>query len=492
MSDIHGDIHLLIVLLRDCCRVIKKKDGFTFDRNRFDYDLDSSEGRAVNNPNTVGLLLHNLNNPGYIDDLNYEWCGGNSHIVLVGDILDNSRERSYYQDGDRRYGEYIHEEIKILKFINAINKQANLNGGKIIKLIGNHEFENLENNTEFIDKYTSGYSKLEDCNYREQSRLNYFSFNGVCANLLSEDGIGVILKINDWIFVHGGISDIVNSEKKYIQKKHENFLTSAKSINDTLYNLFNEEYFETAYYLNTYSVLWNRDLSQNFNYKTNFCSNLQETFKLICKNENSENIECQNNLRIVVGHTVQEYFVNELSIRPTRTFTRLVDDYINRLNGIEILKAPDGGIRPTVEEVSRYFDDSRKKGIVKPIYQISPRSLEEPMGDINGITVDCERNGTSNHPAIFRVDVGASRAMIPNGIFGILNGSNEELKIKFLKVYLTCPQVLHIRVKDDGSYEESIIRSTKKNYVTHVPLPINQDLIDRIKRDEIPEILPIV
>ena len=40
LSDIHGDIHSFIIVLRDLAQVIRKKDRFIFDNNTYDADLE--------------------------------------------------------------------------------------------------------------------------------------------------------------------------------------------------------------------------------------------------------------------------------------------------------------------------------------------------------------------------------------------------------------------------------------------------------------------
>ncbi|NDA62564.1 MAG: hypothetical protein EBX50_11030 [Chitinophagia bacterium] len=76
-----------------------------------------------------------------------------------GDINTPIENKLVPSDPDRRYGEYIHEEIKLLRFINAINKQAKENRGQIIKLIGNHELLNLERRKLSVLRYITELEK---------------------------------------------------------------------------------------------------------------------------------------------------------------------------------------------------------------------------------------------------------------------------------------------------------------------------------------------
>ena len=173
LSDVHGDIHSLIIALRDCGKVIRKKDNINFDPSKID--------------NSVEILLeYNLNIdlhkkvPFYKDDLDYEWCGGNTFVVICGDFLDGFRNNF----GNYRIPyiksrcdkcmdlEYDQVEIKIFRFINAINKDAMENGGRIFKILGNHEFINLDDNS--INNYIPEWTKTLKNYYNGMTREEYF------------------------------------------------------------------------------------------------------------------------------------------------------------------------------------------------------------------------------------------------------------------------------------------------------------------------------
>jgi len=534
-SDVHGDIPLLIVLLRDCCRVIRKKDGFGFNQNNFDTDLDNTVGGTIRDVRPTGLLHHYLRTDDYIDDLNYMWCGENSHVVIIGDMIDNfkSLSASVVAPGNpvKRFGEYVLEEIKLLKFINAIDKQARAQGGRIIKLMGNHELMNL---TGDVGRYSSEYSKLDT--YKGQTRLEYFRIGrrvlvpnseiyaniplGVGVNLLGEGGIGVVCKINDWIFVHGGISTY-NTEKDgvpgdYVPDSGKSFLTSAEDMNKRIYDMIQYDPTYTPkpiddVFSNIYALLWNRYLGEQKRYlnisEFHYCQHLKDMFKIVCNDHRGRrNQDCEDNTRIVIGHCIQYYNIflregisGQPQPRPIKTFTRLISGTEERNNGYEVFKAPNGGPRSTVNGVASFYYKNRT------LEERIPFNEHELMGDYTGITVDCqqrqyhspERRGmnNSNHPAIFRVEVGSSRASIPDMYFTEVLNTTIIDRIKTINclkhVFMPrSPQVLHIRVDNNGDYEESIIRSTLKNFFTHIPLPINETLLDDIKNDRIPEILP--
>ena len=111
LSDIHGDIQSLIIALRDCGNVIKKKKDFIFDNKSIDNNLEE-------------LLLIDISNneDNYIDDLNYEWCGDNTHIVIVGDILDAKRDEFVNIYADQRVAPMEKTNItNLLKEIDPAN-----------------------------------------------------------------------------------------------------------------------------------------------------------------------------------------------------------------------------------------------------------------------------------------------------------------------------------------------------------------------------------
>jgi hypothetical protein len=123
LSDIHGDIHSFIVALRDCAKVIRKK--YNIDYNVIDYHTEILLEYDLN-------LDLNKDTPFYRDDLDYEWCGDNTFVVICGDFLDgfrNSFGNHRISNIDSRCKncmdlEYDQVEIKIFRFINALNEDA--------------------------------------------------------------------------------------------------------------------------------------------------------------------------------------------------------------------------------------------------------------------------------------------------------------------------------------------------------------------------------
>jgi hypothetical protein len=157
LSDIHGDIHSLIIALRDCGEVIKKEN--------FIHDKEDSELESLLNID----ISEKDNN--YIDSLNYNWIGNDTHVVIIGDFLDINRNIDTIINNI----EYPQIEIKIFRFINVINKQAMKKGGRIIKMFGNHEIYNMMGKKKFIKKYSFPNTiKLENY-YRGYNRYDCYN-----------------------------------------------------------------------------------------------------------------------------------------------------------------------------------------------------------------------------------------------------------------------------------------------------------------------------
>ena len=463
-GDLHGDIFAAIIALRDCCKVIKKKNGFGFDQNKIDSDL-------------IKFMEMDLEDKNYIDDLNYEWIGGNSHVVFCGDLIDNSRS------GDDTPGMYFLEEIKLLKFINAIYKQANNKGGKIIKLCGNHDVWNLFNFNEIIDENIKRYINPQD--YQTDDGKNFFKKNFILKNgkynrltfftheegrkLYYTGGCGLMAKINDFVFVHGSIlddklTDIKNLNKRFLNTLKTNNLNKDECKIDYLSK-------EEIDFLQGFgkqnvngqereSILWDRSIGDPKIYKNNqididdtkyleHCSEIKKRINSFCE----ESLPCNEKTRIVVGHCPQHF--NQINNPGQENFTfGNLESYDDMT---EILTAP-------------VFRGKREREPTK----------HNQAGIYFGITTNCSIKNNDD-PLIYKIDVAMSKA------FKIEDKTL--FKSKFIEDYKSMtPQVLSIISKGDD-YEVKIIRSRLANTIIHINDPkINEyfkedDVLDLISED---------
>jgi hypothetical protein len=149
-------------------------------------------------------LISLLKNNNIIDkDLN--WSFGKGHLIFCGDLFDR--------------GEMVNET---LLFIYNLENQASGFGGKVHVILGNHEIMIFDGNTKYVN------SKYDYINRTTNISYNYLynKDNSLIGKWLRSKP--VILKIEDKIFVHGGISP--------------DFIKSGYSINytnDLIYNYLN-------------------------------------------------------------------------------------------------------------------------------------------------------------------------------------------------------------------------------------------------------------
>lgn len=157
-----------------------------------------------------------LKETGMVDN-NLNWAGGNNHLVSMGDLIDR--------------GPRSHDVIELIMKLQA---QAPESGGAVHVLLGNHELMALQGNRDYVtpDDYMA-FASDETAKEREELRVKYLKehegqndkdYNGEFDRLYPvgftaldrafgpEGAKGkwlldqlLILKINDTIFVHGGI-----------------------------------------------------------------------------------------------------------------------------------------------------------------------------------------------------------------------------------------------------------------------------------------------
>jgi hypothetical protein len=119
-------------------------------------------------------------------DQNYNWTFGEGHLVLTGDFFDR--------------GSYVTE---VLWLIYSLEEKANKAGGHVHFILGNHEIMNLNGDLRYVnEKYTEN-AKLLNSKY-----IDLYSINTELGRWLRTKNI--IEKIDKVLFMHGGISAVVN------------------------------------------------------------------------------------------------------------------------------------------------------------------------------------------------------------------------------------------------------------------------------------------
>lgn len=440
LSDIHGDIHALIIALRDCAQVIKKKNGSNLT-NPSELDRETEE-----------LLEMDLNiSDKYVDDLNYEWCGGNTHIVICGDILDGYRMNNFRRkaSSSSRCGvecvenEYDQIEIKIYRFINALNKSS---GSRIHKILGNHEIINLfevppVDYSEYVPPRTRD---LNFFYYHGNSRRDYFKWNNEGGRLIFEDGAGIFLKINNNLFVHGQIEHTKTlADYEKINKEINEAMST--EVNYKLYNV-EDGSFGTTLFGRFYDNFFSR-LNQTEQHQK--CIDIKDNLKnFIVPSE----LYIPTMFRIIVGHCVQ-------SLR----------DRFNYINST-FSQIKKDGVREIVsgQVITGKFDSTNQDNQIFGIsMECDKKTLDDPKERLDFEKLssiydkeDVQLQDVDEYERyIYKVDIGTSRAF---DNFNTLPDRNSE------KLYLgsRVPQVLELTPKT-----VRILRSTIKNTRIHQPRP---------------------
>jgi len=210
------------------------------------------------------LLIELLQNNKIIDK-NLNWSFRKGHFVIVGDIFDR--------------GDKVNE---ILWFIYELEMQAKNAGGRVHYLLGNHEYMVLYNDLRYIHEKYNIVSKLLNLEYDQ-----LYGDNTIIGRWLRSKS--TIVKINDILFTHGGISEDFISQEGFNINKINN--TMRKSIprlkelrnfrkNGQLKDLYNM-------YFGSNSLIWYRGYFEGVLIDTD----ISNILKLVDANH------------IVVGHT---------------------------------------------------------------------------------------------------------------------------------------------------------------------------------------------
>jgi len=127
----------------------------------------------------------------------WEWCGGKTIVVQVGDQLDRCRPNEY-KCSDPRATKNDESDIKILKFMTNLHKKAKKQGGAVYSLLGNHELMNVEGNLNYVS-----YEGLQEFG-GEEGRKKAFSPGNRYAKYLACNRQSALI-IGSTIFIHAGI-----------------------------------------------------------------------------------------------------------------------------------------------------------------------------------------------------------------------------------------------------------------------------------------------
>ena len=172
-----------------------------------------------------------LKGTGIVDE-NLNWAGGKIHFVQTGDIMDRGPDAK-----------------KVFDLLMRLEKEAEKAGGMVHALIGNHEFMNIVGISfdypsyvtpeQFVSFLPDKYRKKKELEFKEKAIEENHSLNGnnglnkYWTQLIRNDFVArqqykdafnnkygkwirkhnAVIKINETIFVHGGISETYSTWK---------------------------------------------------------------------------------------------------------------------------------------------------------------------------------------------------------------------------------------------------------------------------------------
>jgi len=167
-------------------------DGFAGDTKQYTITRDRSNDPSVfENVSRVlaigdihgqfdAITTYLINNK--VIDTNLDWIWGDGHVVFSGDVFDRGNNVT-----------------ECLWLIYQLDIQAKKQGGRVHMLLGNHEVMIMTNDTRYLNKKYEVFS-----NYFLRDYARFFDVNSELGHWLRDRN--VIIKINDVIYSHAGIS----------------------------------------------------------------------------------------------------------------------------------------------------------------------------------------------------------------------------------------------------------------------------------------------
>jgi hypothetical protein len=223
-------------------------------------------------------------------DNKFNWIGGDTVVVQVGDQIDscrfsplsNNNCNLIIMDNDNP------DDLNILYFMTELHKKASKEGGAVYSLIGNHELLNSLGNLSYVShnniRSFDNYKTKSGVIIRDGYQARHFAFtpgNDIANFLACTRKIALVIGSN--LFVHGGIVPYIAN--KYKIEDMNKLLTLF-----LLGEIEKPEYFTDLFVSGKTSPLWTR----LFGMKVNNCENLMTPLK-----------EVYNVNKIYVGHTPQ-------------------------------------------------------------------------------------------------------------------------------------------------------------------------------------------
>lgn len=231
-------------------------------------------------------MINNLLEHGVIDK-QHKWNWGKGHLVFVGDIFDRGNKVT-----------------ETLWFIYRLEQEAEKAGGQVHITFGNHELMVLNRDNRYI---AGDYKHL--CNNLGLDYDALFHPNSILGEWLRSKNS--MTKINDVLFVHGGISK--KQVESGISPEQVNRMMRQYLVAGS--NAENEE--EYTQILRSFGPFWYRGYFMD-----------RSKYKKITEDELDGILEKLNVSRIVVGHTENQILSASFNAKIINVNIPLADDAI--------------------------------------------------------------------------------------------------------------------------------------------------------------------
>lgn len=275
IGDIHGDLDKLI----DCLVLSKcvKLPG----------PLPPQEART-------NMSMYNFFN-------GIQWTGGKTFIIQLGDQIDRVRPDELDQNNIAVTKAFEDEgsSLHIFYLLWYLNVLAYKHGGRVISIIGNHEFMNVNGDFRYVSQhefkeYHDAFHRYYDSTTPEYDDHNLvdtikketavmtnippgylerriaFHPSGLIANFIGSN-YKLCIQVGKWIFIHGGITPSLcnssicsqnNSISRHLIQGNQNaqspLFNDNKVFDETKYNKLINSHDEDS------SPVWNRDFGVMF------------------------------------------------------------------------------------------------------------------------------------------------------------------------------------------------------------------------------------
>lgn len=165
------------------------------------------------NTDTLENII-NFSQEDYHQDIDiWDWVGGDTVVVQVGDQVDRCRPTHPYKCNDIRAT--VNDEasdIRILRLMTNLHKKALKYGGAVYSLLGNHELMNSQGNLNYVsykglrefDNYKDPNNPKKIFASGEKARIHAFAPGNELAKFLGCTRQSALI-IGSNLFVHAGI-----------------------------------------------------------------------------------------------------------------------------------------------------------------------------------------------------------------------------------------------------------------------------------------------